>query len=81
MEAGLGGLQVATDVLEDLAHNRAQEDEGDDHDNRDQGQKQTLLDERLAVLILAAEASKKSADELKHSYAIPPFLGDLARAA
>ena len=69
--------QAGADVLEDAAHDRAEEDEGDDHDNRDQGQKQTVLDERLAFLILAAETSEKSADELKHSFAIPPFLGDL----
>ena len=75
---GLGALQVLTNVLENLAHDWAQEDEGDDHDNRDQGQEQSVLDERLAFLILAAETSQKIADEqLKHSFAIPPFLGDL----
>ena len=47
-----------------LAHDRAQEDEGHDHDDRDEGQEQTVLDERLTFLILAAEPSKKSADEL-----------------
>ena len=59
----LGGLQVVADVLEDLADDWAEEDQGDDHDNRDQGQKQTVLYERLAILILTPEAGKKSADE------------------
>jgi len=77
--AGLGALQVLAHVLEDLANDRAEEDEGHDHNDRDEGQKQTVLDERLAFLILAAETGKKSADELKHSFAIPPFLGDLPR--
>src|SRR3990172_12993642 len=52
---GSGALQVGADVLEDLAHNRAEEDECHDHDDRDEGQEQTVLDERLAFLILAAE--------------------------
>ena len=57
-ERGSGALQVVADVLEDLAHNRAEEDEG---------QEQPVLDERLAILILAAEVGKKSADELNHA--------------
>src|SRR5438309_2878526 len=60
-------LQVLADVLEDLADNRAEEDEGHDHDDRDEGQKQTVLDERLTFLIVAAELGQKSADELKHA--------------
>ena len=48
-------LQVVADVLEDLAHDRAQEEQGDDHDDRDEGQEQTVLNESLAFLVLATE--------------------------
>ena len=41
--------------------------QGDDHDDRNEGQKQTVLDERLAFLVLAAKLGEKSADELNHS--------------
>ena len=59
----LDGLQVLADVLEDLAGEGAEEEQCHDHDDRDQGQKQTVLYERLAILILTPEAGKKSADE------------------
>ena len=64
---GSGALQVVADVLEDLAHDRAQEEQGHDHDDRDEGQEQTVLNQSLAVLFLASELGEKSADELKHS--------------
>ena len=63
---GSGALQVVADVLEDLAHDRAQEEQGDDHDDRDKGQEQTVLNERLAFLVLTVEPVEKSANELKH---------------
>src|SRR5207247_7184259 len=74
---GSGALQVGADVLEDLAHDWAKENQGHDHDDRDEGQEQTVLDERLTFLILAAELGQKSDDELNHSFEIPPFLTDL----
>ena len=48
-------VQVVADVLEDLAHDRAQEEQGDDHDDRNEGQEQTVLNESLAFLVLVAE--------------------------
>ena len=59
-------LQVLADVLEDLANDRAQEEKRHDHDDRDQGQEQTVLNERLAILVLATEPIEKRADELNH---------------
>src|SRR5260370_1414133 len=44
-------LQVLADVLEDLADDGAEEDEGHDHDDRNERQQQTVLDERLTLLI------------------------------
>jgi hypothetical protein len=73
---GLRALQVRTDVLENLAHDRAQEDQGDDHDDGNKGEKQTVLNESLAFLILAPKLREKIADELKHMRAGPPFLKD-----
>jgi hypothetical protein len=73
-------LEVLGDVAEDLAHDRAKEQKGHDHDDRNQGQEQTVLNEGLAFLILPREASKKSADELKHALQVPPFLEDWAEA-
>jgi hypothetical protein len=69
-------LQVPTYVLEDLAHDRAQEEQGNDHDDGNQGEEQTVLNESLAFLILAPKLREKIADELKHMRAGPPFLKD-----
>ena len=74
-------LQVRADVLEDLAHDRAKEQKGGDHDDRNEGEKQTVLDERLTFLIPSAEPGEKRADELKHEFALPPFLRDWRRQA
>src|SRR6266567_1918318 len=52
---GLATRQVRADVLEDAAHDRAQEEQGNDHDDGDEGEEQTVLNERLAVLIVLAE--------------------------
>ena len=79
---GLGAVEVVADVLEDLADDRAQEEQGDDHDDRDEGEQKTVLDERLTFLVLALEASQKSADEvLDHVCCVPPFRKDLVPAA
>ena len=72
-EVGLR-CQLVADVLEDLAHDRAQEEQGDDHDDRDEGEKQTVLNESLAFLVLALETSQKSADEFLIMCLGPPFL-------
>src|SRR5207253_6214466 len=55
-------LQVRADVLEDSAHDRAQEEQGNDHDDGDKGEQQTVLDECLALLIVLTELREKSAD-------------------
>jgi hypothetical protein len=73
-------LEVLGDVAEDLAHDRAKEQKGHDHDDRNQGQEQTVLNEGLSFLVLPREASEKSADELKHALQVPPFLEDWATA-
>ena len=75
----LDAVERRPNVLEDLADDRAEEDERHDHDDRNEGQKQTVLYERLAFLIFAVEPSEKSPDDLNHSFAIPPFLGDWLR--
>jgi hypothetical protein len=74
-------LKVLSDVAEDLAHDGAKEQKSHDHDNRDQGQEQTVLNEGLSFLVLMREPSEKSADELKHALQVPPFLEDWAKAA
>src|SRR5438094_1435489 len=78
-----GPVQVRADVLEDAAHDRAQEEQGDDHDDGDEGEEQTVLDERLALLIVLAELREKSADvaadEEKHVLRGPPFHEDWCR--
>jgi hypothetical protein len=65
-----GLLQRSADVLEQLADDRAQEQQGDDHDDRDEGEKKTVLNEGLAFLILTPEAGAElidiSANELEH---------------
>ena len=73
-------LEVLGDVAEDLAHDRAKEQKSHDHDNRDQGQEQTVLNEGLSFLVLTREPREKSADELKHALQVPPFLEDWATA-
>ena len=55
---------VLADVAEDVRDDRAQEEQGDDHDDRDEGEKQTVLNEGLAFLVVALETSQKSADEV-----------------
>ena len=74
-------LKVLGNVAEDLADDRAQEEQGDDHDDRDEGEQQAVLDERLTFLVFPMEASEKSADELKHVLQVPPFLTGLAKPA
>jgi hypothetical protein len=69
-------VQVVADVLEDLAHDRAQEEQGHDHDDRNKGQEQSVLNESLAFLVLAAVLGEKRTVELKHMCALPPFLKD-----
>src|SRR5690606_19293189 len=73
----LGGVQVLADVLEDLTDDRAQEEQGDDHNDRDEGEQQAVLDERLPLLVVTLEARQKSADEGDHVVAVPPFREDL----
>ncbi len=46
------GPQVATDAVEHGCDDRAQDYNGGNHDNRDQRQKQSILDEVLTVLVL-----------------------------
>lgn len=59
-------LKVLPDIPEDLADDWAEEQQSHDHDDRDEGQEQTVLNKGLTLLILAPEPSDKSADELKH---------------
>src|SRR5688500_5244716 len=73
-------IKRRADVLEQLADDRAKEDQGNDNDDRDQGEKQSVLNESLTILVLALEASQKSADEvLDHVGAVPPFRKNLCR--
>jgi hypothetical protein len=67
-EAGLDVVKRRADVLEQLADDRAKEDQGHDDDDRDQGEQQTVLNERLALLIVALETSQKIADEKLHVF-------------
>ena len=57
-------LKAGADVLEDPAHDRAKEDQGDDHDDGDEGEQKTVLNERLTFLVLTLESGQKSADEV-----------------
>src|SRR5438552_3813814 len=53
------GLDRAADRAEDLADLTAQEDQGDDRNDRDEGEDQRVLGETLAFLV-ATERSNKS---------------------
>jgi hypothetical protein len=56
--------ELVADVAEDVRNERAKEQQRDDHDDRDEGEKQTVLNEGLTFLIGALETSQKSADEV-----------------
>ena len=56
--------ELVADVAEDVRNERAKEQQRDDHDDRDEGEKQTVLNEGLSFLVGALETSQKSADEV-----------------
>ena len=56
--------ELVADVAEDVRDQRAKEQQRHDHDDRDEGEKQTVLNEGLTFLIGALETSQKSADEV-----------------
>src|SRR5688572_10172834 len=57
-------VERVADVLEDARDDRTQEEQRDDHDDRQEGEKQAVLHEGLAVLVFTLEANEKSADEV-----------------
>src|SRR6185503_16670572 len=71
-------LELVADVAEDVRDQRAQEEKSHDHDDRNEGEKQTVLNESLAFLVRALNASEKSADDVtNHEVLEPPFREDL----
>src|SRR5687768_3603727 len=76
----LDGVKRRADVLEQSTDDRAEEKQGHDDDDRDQSEKQPILNESLAFLVVAPEASEKIADEVHdHVRAVPPFRKNLCR--
>src|SRR3954464_622152 len=65
-------LDVLADGAEDLADRRAQEEQGEDRHDGDEGEDQRVLRETLAFLV-AIEQSNKCG---KHGGPVPPFPRD-----
>src|SRR3954464_1993743 len=68
-------LDVLTDRAEDLADRRAQEEQGEDRHDGDEGEDQRVLRETLAFLVAIEESDESS----KHWCSLPPSLRDVPR--
>lgn len=64
-------LERVADGREDAADERTQDDQGRDHDDRDEGKQQAVLDQGLPFLVITTKLREKIADKkLNHVFRV-----------